>query len=82
MFKPHMIPAIAKTHELIANHSKFIFVDTLGNETVGHFRGYSFEGETLEDATVRVASGIVEAEYTFSFLVGLTHQGMLGKFRD
>lgn len=82
MFKPHMIPAIAKTHELIVNHDKFIFVDTLGNETVGHFRGYSYSDGSLEDATVRVASGFLEAEYTFSFLVDLTHQGMLAKFRD
>lgn len=82
MFKPHMIPAIAKTHELIANHDKFIFVDTLGNETIGHFRGYANSDGTLEDATVRVASGFLEAEYTFSFLVDLTHQGMLAKFRD
>lgn len=81
MFKPYMIPAIAKTHELIANHDKFIFVDTLGNETVGHFRGYASSDGSLEDATVRVASGIIEAEYEFSFLVDLTHQGMLGKFR-
>lgn len=82
MFKPHMIPAIGKTHDLIVGHNKFIFVDTLGNETVGHFRGYASSDGSLEDATVRVASGIVEAEYTFSFLVDLTHQGMLAKFRD
>lgn len=82
MFKPHMIPAIAKTHDLIVGHAKFIFIDTLGNETIGHFRGYSYYDGSLEDCIVRVAVGIIEAEYEFSFLVDLTHQGMLGKFRD
>ena len=82
MFKPYMIPALGKTHDLIVGHNKFIFVDTLGNETVGHFRGYANSDGSLEDATVRVTSGIVEAEYTLSFLVDLVHQGLLGKFRD
>ena len=79
MFKPHMIPAIAKTHELIVNHNKFIFVDTLGNETVGHFRGYANSDGSLEDSTVRVTQGISDHEYRLSFLVDLVHQGMLAK---
>lgn len=81
MFKPYMIPAIAKTHELITSHAKISFIDTHGNLSTGHFRGYSNSDGSLEDSTVRVLIDLHEVEYPFSGLVELAHNGMLGKFR-
>ena len=79
MFKPYMIPAIAKLDALITSHAKVRFIDKEYNEKEVHLRGYANSDGRLEEATVRVADMICEAEYEFEYLVELTLLGQLAK---
>lgn len=79
MFKPYMIPAIAKLDELINSHAKVRFIDKEYNEKEVHLRGYANSDGRLEDVTVRVTDMFCETEYDFEYFVELVLLGQLAK---